>query len=607
MTVYDGRSNDVYYVAGYDQQVLPEHVNEILDRLIGAHLDALQTEKGRAAGVRYRDCIGSGDFSSVYDYDPDVLDCGSNDFYHLKQCAAFFAKRRDINVGVDRKQVALSKFREAEDSCKMTNSVFLARSQGRLQLRPDVEQVVYAAQQKICALLAQDVPSWDELRIRFGPGATTQTPKKNACAAMKLQDTPAVASNTAHWASDMLACTGWAPESGILDVPIHASRISFVPKSLKSLRAICTEPALNSMYQLAVGDFLAEKLRRVGIDIRDQGANQRAAETGSIDGSLATIDLSMASDMVSWRLVEALFPRDWFDFLYTLSSRCAIIDGIETELHKLSTMGNGFTFPVETLVFWALAQACSDQLKVAKRALAYGDDIIVATEVVPLLSRVLHDCGFKVNMSKSFWTGPFRESCGKDYYLGIDVRPFFLKGFIPDRQDYGFIEGKDLFSLHNYYARKKLFGFARIVERFIHPAIRLRGPDGYGDGHLVSIYIPKIRCGKGCLGYTFRTFSFSVRSLKDEVVKRFTVNESHKDHVRKIREHGRNTKSATVFKRGRLAFVMRLACYTTYLREEHEDSLVDLQLRSDDMMWEVPGRGPLRITSVYTFEPAFLN
>ena len=88
-------------------------------------------------------------------------------------------------------------------------------------------------------------------------------------------------------------------------------------------------------------------------------------------------------------------------------------------------MGNGFTFPLETLIFWALtASACEGDVDSVS---VYGDDIICPRERADDVIDTLTMCGFKINLEKSFVEGPFRESCGCDYYKGIDIRPFYKK------------------------------------------------------------------------------------------------------------------------------------------------------------------------------------
>ena len=95
-------------------------------------------------------------------------------------------------------------------------------------------------------------------------------------------------------------------------------------------------------------------------------------------------------------------------------------------------MGNGFTFELESLIFWAITVACVELENLSSgrrdtRVSVYGDDIIAPTYSVDLLLESLKYCGFRINEAKSFWDGPFRESCGEHYFSGERVTPFFVK------------------------------------------------------------------------------------------------------------------------------------------------------------------------------------
>jgi len=100
---------------------------------------------------------------------------------------------------------------------------------------------------------------------------------------------------------------------------------------------------------------------------------------------------------------------------------------------KFASMGNGFTFELETLIFWSLCVATAAYYQEdASKVSVYGDDIIVPANIALACIEVLDFCGFKTNKEKSFVFGPFRESCGKDYFEGFPVRPFYLKEAVQD-------------------------------------------------------------------------------------------------------------------------------------------------------------------------------
>ena len=89
-------------------------------------------------------------------------------------------------------------------------------------------------------------------------------------------------------------------------------------------------------------------------------------------------------------------------------------------------MGNGFTFELETILFRTLMKVITNY-----DVRVFGDDIIIDSGSAPLALKVLEWAGFRINEKKSFCEGPFRESCGGDYFEGVAVRGHFLEE-IPD-------------------------------------------------------------------------------------------------------------------------------------------------------------------------------
>jgi hypothetical protein len=210
---------------------------------------------------------------------------------------------------------------------------------------------------------------------------------------------------------------------------VSGSRCSFVPKTSATSRMICIEPSLNMFYQLGLAHFIEERLKSYfGIDLSTQpSVNHRLGKLGSIDGSFATIDLSSASDSISLRLCESLFPKWFFELLLTLRSHTAEICGKKHPLYMLSTMGNGFTFPLQTLIFAAIVKAVYSVSSINSTFSVFGDDIICTTSSFSRVVAALNCFGFSVNSNKTFFEGGFRESCGADWFYGRPVRPVFVK------------------------------------------------------------------------------------------------------------------------------------------------------------------------------------
>lgn len=209
---------------------------------------------------------------------------------------------------------------------------------------------------------------------------------------------------------------------------VSYNKIAFVPKTAKTFRSIAIEPSLNSYLQKGVDLSMRKRLLRIGIDLSDQELNSHYAYLGSIcdnEDSFVTIDLKSASDSISIGLAEELLPYEWFRFLDSIRSKNFLMDKEIIPYHKFCSMGNGFCFPLETLLFTA-ACSCITKGRPGNDFLVYGDDIIVRKKFAEPLIALLGEMGFSVNTNKTFISGPFRESCGRDWFGGEDVRPFVL-------------------------------------------------------------------------------------------------------------------------------------------------------------------------------------
>lgn len=212
------------------------------------------------------------------------------------------------------------------------------------------------------------------------------------------------------------------------------NKVTTVPKDGLKDRPIAIEPRLNLMLQLGVDGFIRRRLKRFGVNLDSQEWNQELAYEGSIRTDAdtpVTIDLSNASDTISLRLVKLLFPKAWYTYLCDLRCPNGIIPGrAKLRYSKLSSMGNGYTFAVETLIFCAI---CYAALKVSglrwdkSHVAVFGDDMIVPQSSSAPLLNLLHMCGLEANTDKSFLSGRVRESCGTDWVSGTNMRPVFIK------------------------------------------------------------------------------------------------------------------------------------------------------------------------------------
>ena len=457
-------------------------------------------------------------FREICEFEVDYSgDFTVSELLHVRQALAFFSKLEHLEIGIDKEDVAWNKFLEAESACRETNRILRLWSRGDFQFPPRVEAAIHGAQRKIAMVLGQ-VPPLEKLGFRFGPGATTLTKKREASLREKFRAGIACSEELLPMAGAILAelpsLVHVAASVEVIDredwwasvpVSIHDGKLDFVPKSAKTKRSVVTEPMLNGLFQLALGDHMTRRLAAFGVDLKDQTRNQRLALEGSFTGALATLDLSSASDTISKELVFHLLPLEWATLLARARTGHVTRKGERLTLEKFSSMGNGFTFPLESLIFWALTSAVCETAHGVDVTSVYGDDIICPTTHYHQVVEVLTAVGFTVNEKKSFHTGPFRESCGRDYYRGIDIRPYYQKDWVSPRS---------LFVLHNWYVRHGDAEMAESVLRLIHPSLRIYGPDGFGDGHLLGDHDRRRKphhTRMGYAGYIFDTFTLKGR------------------------------------------------------------------------------------------------
>jgi len=217
------------------------------------------------------------------------------------------------------------------------------------------------------------------------------------------------------------------------------SRVVSVPKTQKTPRIIAIEPSSVQYVQQGILESVNRAMRRdlIGsfISSDSQEPNQLLAQEGSI-GDLATLDLSEASDRVSLMHVccitrgNPLFQKA---ILACRSEYASVPGNGIIPLSKFASMGSALCFPIEAMVFLTMifhgiererGYHFTDRREIESfvgRVRVYGDDIVIPVDYVHTVVDSLEYFGAKVNRRKSFWTGRFRESCGKDYYAGHDV------------------------------------------------------------------------------------------------------------------------------------------------------------------------------------------
>lgn len=335
----------------------------------------------------------------------------------------------DTDPPLTRRTRAINKWLATERDNEATNDrLFLTPEDFMIMPRVSYGSFVSFCQSLIIDIIGETVPE-EALIGSFSGGASTSRPRTESHPASKyLGKTHATASAYEVFFDQVVEeLPGWLLDGDIDPIVVPGNVMFTVPKKTDIDRCAAKEPDLNMFIQKGAGSYISKCLRRIGINLNDQSRNRSLARSGSLTGDLVTFDLSSASDSVTSELVFTLLPVCWYTFLDSVRSRVTIIDGQEHQNHMFSSMGNGFTFELESLLFYVLTRAICHFDGVRGVVSVYGDDIICPTGIADILPYVFKYFGFTVNSDKSCTSGPLRESCGGHYYNGTDITPFYLK------------------------------------------------------------------------------------------------------------------------------------------------------------------------------------
>lgn len=417
------------------------------------------------------------------------------------QVTDFLRKDESLQTTVDRKAAALVNFWKAERQCALTNlrllpylHVFGGKAFEAPPLDDEIEdgvaRMILAVRKKVTAWLGRPPSNWDG---RFGPGATYGDRGRLTTIPDKMSSRPTLTSSAWPYLFGWTA-TAWATACATAPCRrdpefVAGNRFTTVPKDCLKHRGIAVEPSINLYYQLGLGRVIRKRLMRAGINLLEaQDIHRRQACEASREGGFATLDLSNASDTVSRTLVQLLIPEDWYQLLSWLRSPKTFVEGKWVHLEKFSSMGNGFTFELETVIFAAITAAVHETLTgsecvLSRDVFVFGDDIICRTEVVEGVIAALRYFGFEINSTKSFVGGPFRESCGGDFFRGVPVRAYFQKDELSEPQHYIALANGLRRACQGYPDRWALIRRAWLGALDELPAElrRLRGPERLGD------------------------------------------------------------------------------------------------------------------------------
>jgi hypothetical protein len=360
-------------------------------------------------------------------------------YFRDRQATDLLRKVQGLSIaGVDRKKAAFKKWLDGEFQCYRTNERLAKFNYGGF-LQPS-DLAILRFLRKVAKTIRKWIgpcpPCLDKIQGRFGPGATFSDRGRLTTVPDKMTSVPTL-THGAMWYILPYLQSYWGRSNSEHHGQVswvRGNRYLTVPKTALIDRSIAVEPAINVFYQLGLGRSIRQRLAtNAGWVLEDaQEIHRRKAKDSSVSRAFCTLDLSNASDTVSLELVRLLLPAKWFDELYALRSPRTLVGKRWHVLEKFSSMGNGYTFELETVIFAALMSVLLTESGhhgvLGDDMFVYGDDIIIPDCLKREAEAVLCFCGFTLNKEKSF-SGSigFRESCGGDFFEGSDVRPFYLK------------------------------------------------------------------------------------------------------------------------------------------------------------------------------------
>lgn len=341
--------------------------------------------------------------------------------YQLENLFKKVCFTNDAKTNEDRKAECFTKFIETQERLS--------------QVRPNstrVFLVLQEARRNAKRILKEYDPLEHASLCRFGKRATVGNTFRDSYLHEKLKSPISGSRDHIRWfrnhlLSDSLLregirqCSNSEPSYTECDTLV----LTGVPKSWKTYRCIMPNTTLGTYYSSGLGLLIRRRLKKEGLDIsRLQDKHKSWAKAFSLSRTHCTADLSSASDSITSWLLNSILPRPWFNAVKFGRIDHAKIDNKRVFLNSFMTMGIGFTFELQTLVFYCLLKAIETLSSRKGLISVYGDDLIFPSHMFTYVKQIFADINFVLNKDKTFCKESFRESCGGDYYCGIDVRPF---------------------------------------------------------------------------------------------------------------------------------------------------------------------------------------
>lgn len=309
-----------------------------------------------------------------------------------------------------------------------------------MNVTPATFEVLQQARKIAKGILGEFSPEALFTESKFGKKSSIGCPLSLAYIDKKLSDIRAFtgSSECSKWFfKDVLSgdnilkrITDRLPQKGCAgDLEHETLTLINVPKTWKTLRTITPLTLIGLFYSYGVGGQVTKKLTEAGLNISVlQNKHRKWVQVFSKTRTHATADLSRASDSITSELLSRVLPREWYVATKKCLTHQVIIDGKTYYSSSVLPMGNGLTFPMETLIFYSIIKALGQLTNIEGVFSVYGDDLIYPSSLHRYVRQIFPNLHFSLNKEKTFVEANFRESCGADYYRGCDVRPYFFKG-----------------------------------------------------------------------------------------------------------------------------------------------------------------------------------
>jgi len=430
------------------------------------------------------------------------------------QATELLRKHEDLPTNIDKSSVAFDAFALAEVVCSESNKrIYGSNSHATKR---------FVSSRKISTCLGSFHPEDMFEFAGWGPGVTIALRGSDATSLNKFQCNQESTVPLANFIAPFLGSQ--YPNWPVRIRHYEGNRVITVPKNAKTDRIIAVEPSLNLFFQKGVGTMIRKRLAFSGIDLNDQQKNKDWARYASSSNLLATVDFSAASDTISYACVHDLFQSsDWFKVMDLLRSPRGLNTNTDSliEYEKFSSMGNGFTFELESLIFWSLAKACvPDDHPLNDMVSVYGDDVIIPVEFLPSYIELCTFYGFTINTKKSFSSSYYRESCGGHYWNGVDITPVYLRRSLAGKRQ------KMIFHNQLIELSIRLIGDGFRSKRYRHIIALLRTesevknpvPRGFGDLGLITSFdeCSPTFCRKYHRGYYVKISSFKPSTFESD-------------------------------------------------------------------------------------------